>query len=318
MEKKIKTIFMGTPELAAVGLQALLNDEDFDIRAVITQADKNAGRDLKIMKSPVKLLAEKYKLRIEQPNKLSEDIPIINEIAPDLIVVIAYGKILPKTILDIPKYACINVHASLLPKYRGSSCISAPILNGDKISGISIMRMDENMDTGPIIEQKEIVLDEDETAITLSEKIKKTIADNLNRSLKEYIINGKSVKQEDDLATYVKMTKKEDGHIDTNDTAEMLERKIRAYTPWPGTYGFINKDNLSKDKLLFKIIKSKKKIINDTIHQVGELFLEENNLVLKCLNAGLVLEEVQIAGKKAMNTEELLKGNSWIIGKILE
>ena len=310
---------MGTPDLAAVGLQSLLNDKNFDIISVITQADKKAGRDLKVLKSPVKLLAEKYNLIIKQPDKLKDIIPFINETKPDLIVVIAYGKILPKTILDIPKYNCINVHASLLPKYRGSACIPAPILNGDKISGISIMKMDENMDTGPIIEQIKIDLDSDETSLTLSDKIKEVIKENLTAVLKNYINSPKITEQENNLATYVKMIEKEDGHIDLkNDSAEMIERKIRAYTPWPGTFAFITKDNLSKNKLLFKIIKSEKEIIEDKQHQAGELFLNNNKLVLKCSDAGLILKEIQLAGKKAMTVNETLKGNSWIIGKILE
>ena len=310
---------MGTPDLAAIGLQSLLDDESFDIISIITQADKKAGRDLKIIKSSVKLLAEKYNLNIKQPDKLKDILPFIIDIKPDLIVVIAYGKILPKTILDTPKYNCINVHASLLPKYRGSACIPAPILNGDKISGISIMKMDENMDTGPIIEQIKIDLDPNETSLTLADKIKQAIKEHLTTILKEYIASPKSIEQKNDLATYVKMTKKEDGHIDfKNDSAEMVERKIRAYNPWPGTFAFITKDNLSKNKLLFKIIKSEKEIIEDKQHQAGELFLNNNELVLKCSDAGLVLKEIQLAGKKAMIVDEVLKGNSWIIGKILE
>lgn len=310
---------MGTPDLATIGLQSLLDDKSFDVISVITQADKKAGRDLKILKSPVKLLAEKYDLIIKQPDKLKDILPFITEIKPDLIVVIAYGKILPKTILDIPKYNCINVHASLLPKYRGSACIPAPILNGDKISGISIMKMDENMDTGPIIEQIKIDLDPNETSLTLSNKIKEAIKKNLTTILINYIDSPKSIEQENNLATYVKMIKKEDGHIDfKNDLANMVERKIRAYTPWPGTFAFITKGNLPKNKLLFKIIKSEKEIIEDKQHQAGELFLNNNKLVLKCSDAGLVLKEIQLAGKKAMTSKEVLKGNSWIIGKILE
>ena len=310
---------MGTPDLAIIGLQSLLDDKNFDVISVITQADKKAGRDLKILKSPVKLLAEKYDLIIKQPDKLKDILPFITEIKPDLIVVIAYGKILPKTILDIPRYNCINVHASLLPKYRGSACVSAPLLNGDKISGISIMKMDENMDTGPIIEQIKIDLDPNETSLTLSNKIKEAIKKNLITILINYIDSPKSIEQENNLATYVKMIKKEDGHIDfKNDLANMVERKIRAYTPWPGTFAFITKDNLSKNKLLFKIIKSEQEIIEDKQHQAGELFLNNNKLVLKCSDAGLVLKEIQLAGKKAMTTEEVLKGNSWTIGKILE
>jgi len=318
MNQKIKTIFMGTPELAASGLKALLQDDAFVIQAVISQADKGSGRNLNIKKTPVKTVAEEYKLLIYQPEKIKEITNQILELKPDLIVVIAYGKILPKEILDIPIYGCINVHASLLPKYRGSACITAPILNGDKISGLTIMKMDENMDTGDIIKQIEIKLDDNETSISLMDKIKKVSFDNLAPIIKDYI-NGylKLIPQDNTKATYVKMTQKEDGHLNFNETAQTIERKIKAYLPWPGTYGFIAKDDLPNNKLLFKILKSEQLPI-DNQAPTGQLFLNNNQLAIKCGDYGLILSEVQLEGKKPMMANEFLKGNSWVIGKILK
>ncbi|HPT08717.1 MAG TPA: methionyl-tRNA formyltransferase [bacterium] len=317
MDKQIKTIFMGTPELAKSGLQALLLDDSFLIQAVISQADKSSGRNLNIQKTPVKIIALENNLLIYQPGKIKEIIKEISDLQPDLIVVIAYGKILPKEILDIPTYGCINVHASLLPKYRGSSCIANPILEGDKVSGITIMKMDENMDTGDIIKQIEISLDEDETSKTLLDKIIRVTHDNLAKILKDYVNNNlKPFSQDNSKATYVKMIKKEDGHLNFNETAEIIERKIRAYFPWPGTYSFLKKDDLSNNKLLFKILKSEKTLIPSDA-PIGQLFLDNNRLVVKCSDYGLVLSEVQLEGKKPMTTNEFLKGNAWIIGKIL-
>lgn len=326
MDKKIKTIFMGTPLLASAGLQALLNSDFFDIKVVITQKDKSAGRNLKINKSAVKILIEKYNLEndnkiiIWQPEKLKEIKDEVIKLNPELIIVIAYGKILPKEILEIPKYGCINVHGSLLPKYRGSSCIQGPILNGDKTSGITIMKMDEGMDTGPIIKKIEINLDEQENSNSLMEKIIKITSDNLVNTIIDYI-EGKTTKthQENKDATYVKMIKKEDGYLNfSDDLAEIIERKIRAYYPWPGAYCFIEKNDLPKTKILFKIIKVNKNLINNNIHQTGELFLYKEKLAMKCKDKAIIIEELQIEGKKAMNTRDFLQGNNWIIGKILK
>lgn len=309
---------MGTPELAVSGLKALLQDDSFDIVAVVSQADKNAGRNLKIIKTPVKIVAEANNLLIYQPEKIKEITNQILEMKPDLIVVIAYGKILPPEILDIPTYGCINVHGSLLPKYRGSACVAAPILNGDKVSGLTIMKMDENMDTGDIIKQIEIELDKQETSISLMDKMKEVSSNNLAPIIKDYI-NGhlKPISQDNTKATYVKMIQKEDGHLNFNEPAQLIERKIRAYLPWPGTYGFVSKDDLPNSKLLFKILKSDQKFVDSTVPS-GQLFLNNDQLAIKCGDKGLILNEVQLEGKKPMIAGEFLKGNSWIIGKILK
>ncbi|PKM91660.1 methionyl-tRNA formyltransferase [Candidatus Falkowbacteria bacterium HGW-Falkowbacteria-1] len=319
MSNRIKTIFMGTPELAKIGLKTLIDSDFFDISLIVSQEDKTAGRGMKTIKTPVKVLAEENDIKILQPKRIKEITEDIKEIKPDLIVVIAYGKIIPKEILDIPKYGCINVHGSLLPKYRGSSCVQATILNGDMEGGITIMEMDEQMDTGNIIKKIPINLSIEETSQSLMEKIKELTKNNLVKILNDYIEgNIKSEAQENDLATYVKMIKKEDGYLNFNETAQIIERKSRAYFPWPGVYAFIEKESLPKKKILFKILKLSDVFTEDSSHKVGELFLKDGQLLVKCHDKAIIIEELQLEGKKATKSEEFLKGNAWILGKILK
>ena len=310
---------MGTPELAAVGLQALIDDGHFDVKLVITQADKAVGRNLKISQPAVKILAEKNNIKVIQPLKIKEATEVIKEIAPDLIVVIAYGKIIPEDILNSPKYGCINVHGSLLPKYRGSACIQATILNGDVQGGITIMKMDKTMDTGDIIKKISVNLDKEENSYSLMEKIKEISQENLAQTIIDFIEGKiKSEKQDESLATYVKMIKKEDGHLDFNESAEIIERKIRAYFPWPGTFAFIEKEDLPKKEILFKILKVGKIIDKDKKLENGQLVKVDQKIGVSCKDKILVIDQLQLEGKKASSLEDFLKGNSWVLGKILK
>lgn len=317
---------MGTPELSAIGLQALLDSDFFDICAVVTKKDLPAGRNMKIHKSAVKVLTEKYNeerkinIPILQPEKLKDIKEEIKNINPELIIVIAYGKILSSEILNIPKYGCVNIHASLLPKYRGSSCIPAPILNGDEVSGITIMKMDEGMDTGPIIKKLEVKLSRDETSSSLMDKIIELSKKNLVSTLEEYI-KGNIIPQiqDESLASYVKMIQKEDGHLDfKNESAQEIERKIRAYSPWPGTYAFIERDTLPKGKILFKILQVSPNFIEAPQVESGEIFRQDNNLAIKCQDQAIIIEKLQLEGKKPMLAPDFLQGNSWVIGKTLK
>jgi len=310
---------MGTPELAAVGLQALIDDGHFDIELVITQADKAVGRNLKINQPAVKILAEKNNIKVIQPLKIKEVTEIIEEIAPDLIVVIAYGKIIPKDILESPKYGCINVHGSLLPKYRGSACIQATILNGDSQGGITIMKMDETMDTGDIIKKISVNLEKEETSYSLMEKIKKISQENLTQTILDFIEGKiKSEKQNNSLATYVKMIKKEDGRLKFDESAEIIERKIRAYFPWPGTFAFIEKEALPKKEILFKILKAGEIVDKNEKLENGQLIKINQKLGISCQDKILTIEQLQLEGKKASSSEDFLKGNSWVLGKVLK
>lgn len=306
---------MGTPELASIGLKTLLESDFFDISLVVTQEDKSVGRGLKIIETPVKKVAKEYNKEVLQPKKIKEITERIKEENPDLIVVIAYGKIIPKEILDIPTKGCVNVHGSLLPKYRGSSCIQATILNGDKEGGITIMKMDEKMDTGDIIKKISTKLDEDETSKSLMEKIKVLTEEKLVEVLKDYVDNKlEAKKQNEEEASYVKMIDKKDGALNfKEETASNIERKVRAYFPWPGTYAYI--EDLQKKQILFKILKLSKEIREDNNHKPGELFLEDNKLFVKCKDKAIEIKTLQLEGKKAMEANEFLKGNSWVLEK---
>lgn len=311
---------MGTPELAKLGLEAIIESSFFNVSLIISQEDKKLGRGLNVVKTPVKIFAEKHKIKILQPQKIKEITENIKKENPELIVVIAYGKIIPKEILDIPKYGCINVHGSLLPKYRGSSCIQATILNGDKTGGITIMKMDEQMDTGDIIKKLSINLDKKETSQSLMDKIKTLTQKNLSEVLINYINNKiKTEAQDNSKASYVKMIKKEDGLLSLTEKAELIERKIRAYYPWPGTYFFIEKtenNNLPKKKLLFKILEVSEIIKNPKNIKMGNFFNYQNKLAISCSDKAIVLKKVQLEGKKPIISNEFLKGNSWILNTV--
>ncbi len=237
-KNKVKIVFMGTPSFSVPVLEGLLELEGFEVVGVVTQPDKPAGRGNEVVKSPVKKLAEEKKISVLQPAKITPEVVVeIGKLKPDVIVVAAYGKIIPKSLLDLPKFKCINVHGSLLPKYRGASPIQWAILEGEKETGISIMIMDEKMDTGPVLEMAKIDIAEDETTGSLFNKMaelsKEVIKDVLPRWIKGEL---KSKAQNDKKATYTKILSKDDGHIFWNKTAVEIERQVRAFDPWPGCF----------------------------------------------------------------------------------
>jgi len=222
--KKIRVIFMGTPDFALPGLQSLISSSYFEIAGVFTQPDKPVGRHQTLTFPSVKKLALENNLKIFQPLKLKQEMETIKNLKPDLIVVIAYGKIISQEILDIPSIACINVHASLLPKYRGAACLNAPILNGDKETGITIMKMEAGLDTGPILRQAKIQLKGQETLENVHDKLSKLGAEILIPTLHDFI-DGKIKEQiqNETFATYIKTLNKEDGQIDWNKSAKEIE-----------------------------------------------------------------------------------------------
>ncbi len=303
MTKKYKTIFLGTPEFSVSSLEELIKSNDFLVEAVFSQKDKAKGRKQILSQTPVKEIALKYKIPVYQPEKIKDEIDIIKKLRPDIIVVVAYGQILAESLLIIPKYGCINVHASLLPLYRGASCISAPILNNDKYTGITIMKMDKGMDTGDIIKQAKIELYGDETGEILHDKLTKLGASILISSLKDYLEGKiKPEKQDDKKATYVKLTKKEDGKINWQERADMIERKIRAYSPWPGSYSFLeNKDMLKIHQVM--ITKDKEKL------KPGELKINDKQILVGTGQGNLSILKLQLAGQRAMPTLDFLNGN---------
>jgi len=301
--KPLRVVFMGTPDFALLGLDRLAQAKDFEIVGLFTQTDKPVGRKQILTPPPAKVMAKKYGFKVFQPEKIRTEVAAIAALKPDLIVVIAYGKIIPQSILNIPLYGCINVHASLLPKYRGAACLNAPILNGDSETGVTIMKMDAGLDTGPILRQAEIKLNGTETLEEVHDRLSELGAEILLPTLRDWVA-GQIIPQSQDetRATYVKTLSKEDGQIDWNKPAEEIERIIRAYNPWPGAFF------LSEGKMI-KIIEVENTVLLSQNHKPGEMFLSDRKLAIQCGQDALLILRLQAAGKKALSAQEYLSGH---------
>lgn len=238
---KTKVVYFGTPQLSAEILQRLISSKIVNVKAVITRADKPSGRQQLLSQSAVSKIASSHKIPALKPIKLDQEFISSNQelLQADLYIVAAYGKIIPQSLLDIPKQGTLNVHGSLLPNYRGASPIQQSILNGDKISGVTIMLVDAEMDHGPVILTKEVSLSEKENFKTLSKKISEAGADALIEAIPQFLAKKlKPKEQNHNQATYTKIIKKDDGYfaIQTPPSKEVLDRMIRAYYPWPGVW----------------------------------------------------------------------------------
>lgn len=239
----LKIIFFGTPDLSVPFLEALTNEPGFEVAAVVTQPDRPVGRKHELTASPVKELAVAKGISVLQPETLKEKkeppslTPIPYPLDADLFIVVAYGLIIPQKVLDMPRFGCLNVHPSLLPKYRGPSPIQSAIANGDVETGISIMLLDKGMDTGPVLAQEKLPLAADETQVSLTEKIKRVGPTLLVETIKKFAAKKISpVFQDDSQATVTKLLTRESGKIDWSEPAEKIDQKIRAYFPWPGSW----------------------------------------------------------------------------------
>jgi len=278
-----KIIFLGTPEFGAIILRGLIKN-GYKPFLVITAPDKPVGRKQVLTPPPVKKIAEKYNITVTQPEKIKEAVTEIENLNPDLIICAAYGQIIPKEILEIPKYGCLNVHPSLLPKHRGASPIQTAILNGDKETGVTIILMNEKMDHGPILSSRELEFSIFNFQFSklhnkLAELGVKLLLETIPKWINDEI---KPKAQDESKATYTKILKKEDGKIDWSKSAEEIERQIRAFYPWPGTFTFIK----HKGKIL------RVKILEASISK------EEK----------LIIKKLQPEGKKVMTFEEFKKG----------
>ncbi len=251
------------------------------------------------------------RLPILQPKRLKNISDELKKLAPDFIVVIAYGQILNETVLNIPKVACVNVHASLLPKYRGAACLQAPILNGDSETGVTIMLMDKGLDTGDILHQEKIELTGSETLEIAHDKLSELGAKVLGNVLVD-LADGKikPIKQDNSLSSYVTVIDKKDGQINWSDNAVIIERKIRAFTPWPGTFTYLNGK-------LVKIIRAKEVICENNLN-IGEIFSENKELLVKCGQNALLILELQLEGKKATDSQSFLSGHKEVVGQKFE
>jgi methionyl-tRNA formyltransferase len=302
----LRIIFMGTAELSCASLEKLAQDKNFCVLAVVTQPDKPKGRDLKLTPSPVKVLAQKLNLPVLQPLK-ARDEPFIAELralAPDLIVVIAYGQILPPAILDLPRHGCLNVHTSLLPKYRGAAPIQWAIANGDPETGVTVMKMDAGLDTGPIVSlRRTAILPSDDSQI-LHDRLAQLGADLLVETIPDYVA-GKIPPQPQPAegSTYAAKIKKEDGHIDWTQPAEKIWNRLRAFTPWPGAFTFLKSE--PKPHLL-KIWKTE---VVEKNGRPGEILsADKSGIVVACGEKTLQILELQREGGKRLTAEQFLAG----------
>ncbi len=311
----MKIVFMGTPDFSVPVLRAL-KEAGHEICAVVTQPDKPKGRGKRMQFSPVKECAIAYGLTIYQPRKVKEDsfIEQIKAIKPDAIIVVAFGQILPQFFLDIPKYGCINVHASLLPRWRGAAPIQYAILDGDKESGVTIMQMDAGIDTGDMLLSQKVILDEKETAGSLHDKLSTIGADLLLKTLEGLELGTITPhKQEDSLSCYAGMLTKELGNIDFSKPAEEIERLIRGLNPWPSAYK-------KKKKKTLKIWEAevKKEQREEERKQPGTILeVKKDCFDIQTGDGILVVKEVQLEGKKRMDAASFLRGYHLLKGMIL-
>lgn len=307
----LRIVFMGTPDFSVPSLK-MLHDQGFDIAAVYSQPDKQRGRGKKVSFSPVKEKAIELRIPVLQPETLRDEQTIAELAAfhPDVIVVIAYGKILPKAVLDIPKYGCLNVHGSLLPKYRGAAPIQYAIKNGDTVSGITIMLLDEGMDTGAMLKKAEIPVAEKETTGSLFDKLSALGAQVLSDVLahiEDYESHAEA--QDETQATYTAKIDKETAQIDWTQDAAVIERLIRTLDPHPGAYTWIGDKRL---KLWKADVVAGSDAAPGTVIDVAKKFF---TVQTGC--SALRIYEVQPESRKRMQSVQFLQGNALKIGDVL-
>ena len=305
----MKIVFMGTPDFAMESLKAL-DKANYDVLSVVTNPDRPKGRGMKLIASPVKQYAIEKNLKIYQPEKVKGNTEFIEELKrqnPDVICVVAYGKILPKEVLEIPKYGCINVHGSLLPKYRGAAPIQRSILNGDKTTGVTTMYMDEGMDSGDMILKKEVEIGENETTGELWDRLSKIGADLLVKTLKE-IENGTAPREkQSNEFTMAPMLSKDMAKINWQEqSAEQIKNLVRGLNPIMGAYTFVNNKKIKLWKVEVKPINQKFKDFEN-----GSVVLSDskNGLELKAKDGIIKVIELQGENGKRMKAEDYLRGN---------
>ena len=306
--RDMRIVFMGTPDFAAAILKRLI-DTDRNVVGVFSQPDKPVGRKQIIMPTATKALAMEHGIPVYQPAKLrdGEALRIMQELKPDLTVVAAYGKILPKDILDVPKFGNVNVHGSLLPKYRGSAPIQWSVINGDKVTGITTMYMAEGMDTGDMIMKFELPIGEDETAGELFDRMAELGAESIEKTL-ELFDKGEVIgqPQNEEEATYAPMLKKEMGEIDFEKSAEEIHNLVRGLNPWPTAYTFLDGKSV-------KIHEAK--AAEGFSGNPGEL-LDEKRFIVGCKNGAVELITVQPEGKNKMSGADFIRGRRLVKGTV--
>ena len=319
----MKVVFMGTPDFAKGVLESIYESGQHEITAVVTQPDKPKGRSDKLVACPVKEYATEKGIPVLSPVRIrnEEEISRLREYEADIFIVAAFGQILPKEILDMPKFGCINVHASLLPKYRGAAPIQWAIADEEKKTGVTIMQMDEGLDTGDIITQKEVPISDDETGESLFDKLMYEGAELLKETL-VMIENGtaKHTPQNNDESSYAKIIKKEMGKIDFTKSAKSIECLVRAFTPWPGGYTYycgkimkIKECKVANETITDDIDRK----IMDTAPKGSIVKVTSCAIYVLCGDSILEITGIQPEGKKAMSVHDFLLGNALKTGDIL-
>lgn len=310
MRGMAKVVFMGTPDFAVPTLRKLIKTQT--VVGVVTQPDRPAGRGRQLRPSPIKLLAQENNIPIYQPKSLRKlaAAETLQAWQPDVIVVAAFGQILRPHVLDLPPHGCINVHASLLPRWRGAAPIQSALMAGDAETGVTLMQMDPGLDTGPTYVAEAIPIHADETAATLHDRLSILGGEMLARYLADILAgNISAVPQDDSLSTYAPMLEKELGRLDWKRSSVELERHIRAMTPWPGAFTTWNGEVL---KILAADIEDK---CQDG--QPGKVILKNDQLIVLCGNGGLALDTIQLAGKRAMQAPDFVRGRQDFVGAVL-
>jgi methionyl-tRNA formyltransferase len=303
---KLRILFMGTAGLSCPSLKALVAFPDFSVVAVVTQPDRPKGRELRPQPSPVKTVALELGLPVLQPERARNEgfIDVLAELKPDIIVVVAYGQILPQAILDIPRFGCINVHTSLLPQYRGAAPIQWAIVNGEVETGVTIMKMDAGLDTGDILLQESTPIFSEDNSETLHDRLAQMGAAVLLRTIPDYVGGDLLPRpQPGDGGSYAPRIKKEDGHIEWNHPAQAILNRLRGLTPWPGVFSFLED---GPRKHLLKIWQA------EVVYGAGEpgriLLAERSGITIACGERALRILSLQREGGKRLTAQQFLAG----------
>jgi methionyl-tRNA formyltransferase len=308
----LRVIFMGTAELSCVCLQTLLNSTALEVISVVTQPDRPKGRDLKLQASPVKRLASEANLPILQPLRARDEqfIQQMRALEPDLIAVAAFGQILPQNLLDLPRFGCLNVHTSLLPKYRGAAPIQWAILNDESETGVTIMKMDAGLDTGDILAQQETPIPTDDTSETLHERLAHLGADLLVSTIPKYV-GGELKARPQPLqgVSYARKIKKDDGQINWAAPARTNWNKVRGLIPWPGAFTFL------ADGPRQRLLKIWQADVVDIAGEPGEVLQAgKGGIVIACCDQALRIFALQREGSRRVNAQEFLAGHPLPVG----
>lgn len=304
-----KVVFMGTPDFAVPTLQALL--EHHQVIGVVTQPDRPAGRGSELRPSPIKVLAQSAGISVLQPEKLRQVLNELRAWQADVFIVAAFGQLLPPTVLDLPPHGCVNVHGSLLPRWRGAAPIHAAIRAGDSETGITIMKMDVGLDTGPMLSKRAMPIMPTDTAQTLHDKMAQLGADLLIETLPGYLSGAiQPQPQDESLVTYAPQIEKHEGAIDWTLSAESIERLVRAFTPWPGTYTFWNG----------KQVKIHSGLISGDVREdvaPGQVIWHNNTVAIGTGHGLYCPTEIQLEGKKRVAATDFVRGYAEFIGATL-